>query len=245
MIPAQSTAMLVTVQMKPLKFTNNIIHFSPNPTSTNSDANSSPLYRTTPTSIKSNIHNYYTSQQGPQIHDTKTSRTMPTRKKRRTLLTDSPNPLFQEEDDSGAASANLAESKAKAQTFAAEAASSASKGNFTAALQAYGRALALDATNAVMLEECAQVHLALGQYFDAIQMSHRAQATEEGRSNPYVLLTLGRAQLNFGELRMAQKSLQEALGLFTEAGKEEDAKEAKEDVTFVSKLLQRESEKGV
>ncbi|GBG16167.1 Tetratricopeptide repeat protein 33, partial [Hondaea fermentalgiana] len=59
-------------------------------------------------------------------------------------------------------------------------------------------------------EMLAQVHLERGAPFEAIRVAERAMA----RRDPpfaYLWVTLGRAQLNFGELAMAQASLRAAL----------------------------------
>ena len=158
-------------------------------------------------------------------------------KRRRGVLADSVDPIFQEDEDDP--ERQVKASKIKAETFASDATCLATQGDYKGALQAYGRALAINPDHAVLLEECAQVHLALGHYFEAIKLCHRAEETAKGRHVPFVHLTLGRAQLSFGEPQMALASLRLAVSLFEQQGDEETLKEAQGDLRHVTEVLKR------
>ncbi|KAF5835153.1 hypothetical protein DUNSADRAFT_7828 [Dunaliella salina] len=87
----------------------------------------------------------------------------------------------------------------------------AEQAEYGEALGCWNKALCCDPDNAVLLEEIAQVYLELGLDFEALQAAARATRVAPQMVEAY--LTLGRAQLNFGEPQLALGSLEKVLEL--------------------------------
>jgi len=122
--------------------------------------------------------------------------------------------------------------------FRLNAVAAAEKGDFQNATNLFAialRSLPKDAENAAVerakiLEMQAQIYLELGRNFDAIQAAEKALQNNSGFAFAHV--TLGRAQINFGELEMALESLKTARGLLSTVENSEQRQAVKESVNF-------------
>mmetsp|Transcript_37700 Transcript_37700/g.82007 ORF Transcript_37700/g.82007 Transcript_37700/m.82007 type:complete len:214 (-) Transcript_37700:48-689(-) len=85
------------------------------------------------------------------------------------------------------------------------------EGKFGQALQTWDRILRVEPDNAVVHELRAQVYLEMDETWHSIQAATRA--TELRPEWAEALVTLGRAQLAYGEAELAVKSLQQGLKL--------------------------------
>ncbi|KDO19001.1 hypothetical protein SPRG_15750 [Saprolegnia parasitica CBS 223.65] len=85
---------------------------------------------------------------------------------------------------------------------------------YRAAMERWHQAIEYDPTHAVLHELLAQAHLALGEFFQGIQVATRA--TELAPTWADAHMTLARCQFNYGELDLALASLQTAVTLVTD-----------------------------
>ena len=99
----------------------------------------------------------------------------------------------------------------------------AEAGDFAQALSKWDSAAALDPTNATTHELRGQAYLATESWWDAIQAAERAVSLDESLFGGW--LTLGRAQLNFGEFAKAVETFERVLAMDTAAAREEGAEE--------------------
>lgn len=104
-----------------------------------------------------------------------------------------------------------------------EGVAAAEVGNFALALSKWDGAVALDPTSATTHELRGQAHLATESWWDAIQAAERAVAIDAGLFGGW--LTLGRAQLNFGEFAKAVGTFERVLAIDAAAAREEGAEE--------------------
>jgi hypothetical protein len=96
----------------------------------------------------------------------------------------------------------LEDAGAKSQRLEAEGVAQAEQGHFRQAIGAWDEALQYTASRAVLHELKGQAHLELGEWFPAVTAATRA--TELAPQWAPGWLTLGRAQLNFGEFDLAK-----------------------------------------
>lgn len=124
--------------------------------------------------------------------------------------------------------ARSGEAKAKAAKHRRQGEACALAGDLEEALRQFDIALHCNAADPFLHEARAQVLLETGDYFAAVQAATRA--TEIDSSWVPAWRTLGRAQLNLGELQLAETSLGLALRL-------NPADEARNDHNYCLKLL--------
>ncbi|KAK0575783.1 hypothetical protein LWI29_006954 [Acer saccharum] len=103
------------------------------------------------------------------------------------------------------------DSKRLAQSFQAQGNKLAEDGKFREALGKWEAALNLMPENAVLHEQKAQVLLEVGDAWNALKAAIRATELEPSWAEAWI--TLGRAQLNFGEPDSAMESFDKALAI--------------------------------
>ncbi|XP_065847620.1 uncharacterized protein [Euphorbia lathyris] len=118
-----------------------------------------------------------------------------------------------------------------AQSFQAQGDKLAEDGKYREALGKWEAALSLMSNNAVLHEQKAQVLLEIGDAWNALRAATRA--TELEPSWPEAWITLGRAQLNYGEPDSAIESFDKVLAM------KSDCEEAKEDRHSALQLVKR------
>ncbi|KAK4429606.1 Tetratricopeptide repeat protein 33 [Sesamum alatum] len=118
-----------------------------------------------------------------------------------------------------------------AQDFEAQGNKLAEEGEYREALGKWESAITLMPERAILHEQKAQVLLELGEAWNALKAATRATELEPRWAEAWV--TLGRAQLNFGEPDCAIESFDKALAL------KPDLVEAKDDRETASHLLKR------
>ncbi|KAK2659398.1 hypothetical protein Ddye_005931 [Dipteronia dyeriana] len=123
------------------------------------------------------------------------------------------------------------DSKLLAQSFQAQGNKLAEDGKFREALGKWEAALNLMPENAVLHEQKAQVLLEVGDAWNALKAAIRA--TELKPSWTEAWITLGRAQLNFGEPDSAMESFDKALAI------KPDSEEARYDKQTALHLVKR------
>ncbi|KAK8692200.1 hypothetical protein V6N13_075675 [Hibiscus sabdariffa] len=121
--------------------------------------------------------------------------------------------------------------KQLAQSFQAQGNKLAEDGKFREALGKWEAALNLMPENAVLFEQKAQVLLELGDAWSALKAASRATELEPSWAEAWV--TLGRAQLNFGEPDSAIESFDKALAI------KPDSVEAQGDKKTALHLIKR------
>eukprot|EP00475_Leptophrys_vorax_P002629 TRINITY_DN11479_c0_g1_i1.p1 TRINITY_DN11479_c0_g1~~TRINITY_DN11479_c0_g1_i1.p1 ORF type:complete len:195 (-),score=49.93 TRINITY_DN11479_c0_g1_i1:181-765(-) len=105
----------------------------------------------------------------------------------------------------------------------------AEAGDWSGALMHWNAHLQVNPQDFKVLEEKAQVLLELGNYFEAIRTAEFAIRIDPNYS--FSLLTLSRAQLEFGEPFLAMKNAQRAAFL------RPDLTECRDDVSRLSKII--------
>ncbi|KAL0326120.1 UNVERIFIED_CONTAM: Tetratricopeptide repeat protein 33 [Sesamum radiatum] len=118
-----------------------------------------------------------------------------------------------------------------AQDFEAQGNKLAEEGKYREALGKWESAITLMPERAILHEQKAQVLLELGEAWNALKAATRATELEPRWAEAWV--TLGRAQLNYGEPDCAIESFDKALAL------KPDSVEAKDDRETASHLLKR------
>ncbi|KAI9200455.1 hypothetical protein LWI28_008233 [Acer negundo] len=122
------------------------------------------------------------------------------------------------------------DSKRLSQSFQAQGNKLAEDGKFREALGKWEAALNLMPENAVLHEQKAQVLLEVGDAWNALKAAIRATELEPSWAEAWI--TLGRAQLNFGEPDSAMESFDKALAM------KPDSEEARYDRQTALHLLQ-------
>ncbi|KAJ0256555.1 TPR_REGION domain-containing protein [Hirschfeldia incana] len=123
------------------------------------------------------------------------------------------------------------EAKKLAESFRSQGDKLAEEGRYEEALGKWEAALNIVPENAVVHEQKAQVFLEIGDPWKALKSATRA--TEIDPSWAEAWITLGRAQLNFGEPDSAIRSFETALSINAES------KEAKEDLQAAKQLIKK------
>ncbi|XP_051139206.1 uncharacterized protein LOC127256999 [Andrographis paniculata] len=123
------------------------------------------------------------------------------------------------------------EMKALALDFEAQGNSLAEEGKYREALGKWESAATLMPERAVLHEQKAQVLLELGEAWSALKSATRATELEPTWAEAWI--TLGRAQLNFGEPDIAVESFDKALAI------KPDSVEAKDDRLSAVQLVKR------
>ncbi|XP_042490051.1 tetratricopeptide repeat protein 33 [Macadamia integrifolia] len=118
-----------------------------------------------------------------------------------------------------------------AESFQSEGNKLAEEGRFHEALGKWEAALTLMPGRAVLHEQKAQVLLEVGDAWSALKAATRATELEPSWAEAWI--TLGRAQLNFGEPDTAIESFDRALAI------KPDSEEAKDDRKTASHLVKR------
>ncbi|KAJ4966303.1 hypothetical protein NE237_018152 [Protea cynaroides] len=118
-----------------------------------------------------------------------------------------------------------------AESFHSEGNKLAEEGRLHEALGKWEAALTLMPEKAVLHEQKAQVLLEIGDAWSALKAAKRATALEPSWFEAWI--TLGRAQLNFGEPDSAIESLDRALAI------KPDSEEAKDDRETALRLVKR------
>ncbi|KAL0438145.1 UNVERIFIED_CONTAM: Tetratricopeptide repeat protein 33 [Sesamum latifolium] len=118
-----------------------------------------------------------------------------------------------------------------AQDFEAQGNKLAEEGKYREALGKWESAITLMPERAILHEQKAQVLLELGEAWNALKAATRATELEPRWAEAWV--TLGRAQLNYGEPDCAIETFDKALAL------KPDSAEAKDDRETASHLLKR------
>ncbi|XP_022141714.1 tetratricopeptide repeat protein 33 isoform X1 [Momordica charantia] len=117
------------------------------------------------------------------------------------------------EDESSDCSSDL---KRLAESFQAQGDRLAEDGKFREALGKWENALTLMPGNAVLHEQKAQVLLEVGEAWGALKAASRATDLDPSWAEAWI--TLGRAQLNFGEPDSAIESFDRALAIKPDSG---------------------------
>ncbi|TXG53055.1 hypothetical protein EZV62_022224 [Acer yangbiense] len=123
------------------------------------------------------------------------------------------------------------DSKRLAQSFQAQGNKLAEDGKFREALGKWEAALNLMPENAVLHEQKAQVLLEVGDAWNALKAAIRSTELEPSWAEAWI--TLGRAQLNFGEPDSAMESFDKALAI------KPDSEEARYDRQTALHLVKR------
>ncbi|ESR47552.1 TPR REGION domain-containing protein [Citrus sinensis] len=123
------------------------------------------------------------------------------------------------------------DAKQLALSFEAQGNNLAEDGKFREALGKWEAALNLRPENAVLHEQKAQVLLELGDAWNALKAATRATELEQSWAEAWI--TLGRAQLNFGEPDKAIESFERALAI------KPDSEEARDDRQTALHLVKR------
>lgn len=123
------------------------------------------------------------------------------------------------------------DTKQLALSFEAQGNNLAEDGKFREALGKWESALNLRPENAVLHEQKAQVLLELGDAWNALKAATRATELEKSWAEAWI--TLGRAQLNFGEPDKAIESFDRALVI------KPDSEEARDDRQTALHLVKR------
>ncbi|KAJ8762861.1 hypothetical protein K2173_022990 [Erythroxylum novogranatense] len=118
-----------------------------------------------------------------------------------------------------------------AQSFQAQGNELAEEGKYQEALMKWEASLNLIPENAILHEQKAQVLLELGDAWNALKAATRATEMEPSWAEAWI--TLGRAQLNFGEPDGAIDSFDRALAI------KPDSKEAQDDKHIASQLVRK------
>ncbi|PIN16484.1 hypothetical protein CDL12_10865 [Handroanthus impetiginosus] len=121
--------------------------------------------------------------------------------------------------------------KSLAQDFEAQGNKLAEEGKYREALGKWETAITLTPERAILHEQKAQVLLELGEAWNALKAATRATELEPGWAEAW--MTLGRAQLNFGEPDCAIESFEKALAI------KPDSMEAKDDRQTALHLVKR------
>ncbi|XP_022768058.1 tetratricopeptide repeat protein 33 isoform X2 [Durio zibethinus] len=140
-------------------------------------------------------------------------------------------PAASQNQEKPSADALDSDSQQLAQSFQAQGNKLAEDGKYREALGKWEAALNLMPENAVLLEQKAQVLLEIGDAWSALKAATRA--TELEPSWPEAWITLGRAQLNFGEPDSAIESFDRALAI------KPDSVEAQDDRKTALHLIKR------
>lgn len=118
-----------------------------------------------------------------------------------------------------------------AETFQSQGNQLAEDGKYQEALGKWEAALTLMPENAVLHEQKAQLLLEIGDAWGALKAATRATELEPSWAEAW--MTLGRAQLNFGEPDSSLKSFDKALAI------KPDLEEARADRIMASHLMKR------
>ena len=104
-----------------------------------------------------------------------------------------------------------------------EGVTAAESGDFAQALRKWDGAAALHPDNAALHELRSQGYLATESFWEAIQAAERAVAIDPSFAG--ALITLGRAQLNFGEFAKAVESFERVVAQDASLARDEDVEE--------------------
>ncbi|KAE8100519.1 hypothetical protein FH972_018414 [Carpinus fangiana] len=132
-----------------------------------------------------------------------------------------------ENGDEGSASLESSDStdaKQLAQSFQAQGNKLAEDGKYREALGKWEAALTLTPESAVLHEQKAQVLLEIGDSWNALKAATRATELEPSWAEAWI--TLGRAQLNFGEPDSAIESFDKASAIKPDSGEAQEDKQA-------------------
>lgn len=163
-------------------------------------------------------------------------------RRRKVPLAASTDPLFSHELEAESIIAKEATVVEQLHCLALKAGLHATNGEINQALSYYGKAVAIEPLNVKILEEYAQVLLEKGDYYAAITTAQRAAGTSDGAQCPFVFLTLGRSQFNYGELDLAQVSFEKALNLFElHNPNNKEIAHAERDLKHVKELIFKQS----
>ncbi|KGN47682.1 tetratricopeptide repeat protein 33 [Cucumis sativus] len=127
-------------------------------------------------------------------------------------------PVDRSEDE--ASDRSLSDLKRLAESFQAQGNTLAEGGKFREALGKWETALTLMPENAVLHEQKAQVLLEVGEAWGALKAATRATDLDPSWAEAWI--TLGRAQLNFGEPDSAIESFDRALAIKPDSGDVQD-----------------------
>ncbi|KAL0927054.1 hypothetical protein M5K25_001208 [Dendrobium thyrsiflorum] len=125
-------------------------------------------------------------------------------------------------------------SKQLAESFESQGIQLAERGRYSEALAKWETAITLMPDKAKLHEQKAQVLLEIGDTWNALKAATRATELEPAWSEAWI--TLGRAQLNFGEPGMAIESFDKALVI------QPHNKEAQSDRQTASRLIKRQKQ---
>ncbi|KAI0528555.1 hypothetical protein KFK09_001097 [Dendrobium nobile] len=125
-------------------------------------------------------------------------------------------------------------SKQLAESFESQGIQLAESGKYSEALAKWETAITLMPDKAKLHEQKAQVLLELGDTWNALKAATRATELEPAWSEAWI--TLGRAQLNFGEPAMAIESFDKALVI------QPHNEEAQSDRRTASRLIKRQKQ---
>ncbi|XP_075480589.1 uncharacterized protein LOC142521248 isoform X1 [Primulina tabacum] len=141
-------------------------------------------------------------------------------------------PLEESEDSRNHGDGGGEKTKNTAQEFEAQGNKLAEEGKYREALSKWETAITLMPGRAVLHEQKAQVLLELGDAWNALKAAARAAELEPTWAEAWI--TVGRAQLNFGEPDSAIESFDKALAI-----KQPDFEDAKDDRKTALHLVKR------
>ncbi|KAL0556287.1 hypothetical protein IC582_004799 [Cucumis melo] len=140
---------------------------------------------------------------------------------------DAANPLDKEvtaqpvdQSEGEASDRSFSDLKRLAESFQAQGDTLAESGKFREALGKWETALTLMPENAILHEQKAQVLLEVGEAWGALKAATRATDLDPSWAEAWI--TLGRAQLNFGEPDSAIESFDKALAIKPDSGDAQD-----------------------
>lgn len=147
--------------------------------------------------------------------------------------------VFEDDAVALAAPAPLLESEGiKAERLRQEGNTLAEAGRYVAALQRWDQALQITPQNYVLHELKAQILMEMGSGHDFQAIQSASEAVKNAPEWPPGLVTLARAQVNFGELSLAANNYRKALAILSSTNG--DKEEATEELEQVCALLREQ-----